>query len=928
MTAPGYRNTAPPRLFVDFSREALEAIDSGNFSLYQDPLDLKNTLKSFQYSLTKSDTPGAIQVNLINPSQQVEEKLFSWYCAVNPRTWRAQENGTTPEEWAVSAGEFAQFYLRWGYYNNSTDPQAGDEKNALSNIHRAVLFDIKYNISDSQDREVTLLFQNQYDISLIRSRNIAREGTVETYTVPLSDSPGSLRPISTLISECLAVLAAGEGSESHVILSDKQKQAINTNFDVLKARLIGRTGGEEGQLPYLDPETDTITRGGAITDVLKTFFGQLGIEVIIDSESPPSEIVGPQPLPDQTGHTGGQGDDPQATERRRQAATQAPALPTFTFSSIATGVYEDTNTNPLSLFSLSVSSMPQPVYAFAAPNPYTSDSQGNFKFDFTLEELERMKAEDRMLVLHFPTPLHGLDPSTAAAWAITILETFKNSDFSEQRIQLAVSGNIDSPVDNLDEAPSPEDLLVTNPANFYRISDDEFVKALLNATISQARSKVEEILNNQLPPDTNQETQQDIEEIEQATPEPLPPPEPQYIDGNVLRIRCTNRHAQLRKLVEKINRTHLDSVAEYININLLPVSVVPPESQGEVDSQLDSPVDWGSPATDNVVVISPDQTFEQAMSYLNSTEYIKSFDIQVQDDPAYISLATGFNKRKDNIITSLAFNINKAGFYTDITRAPIIADRLYDITERFTDLDYRDTVLRVLEVAFGEIANPEGEIFIVEFAPDEVPDEVVQRAASQAARLVEGLYSDGEQSNDLLNKVKEDLQFLRNNNLLNAFFPYSTGASNEAGVARMSVDGQVIPRETRRRYMTDSPIQALQNELSVDSPEVALALAARLRVLSNFKKRITNIKLTTLGIPELDTLSYELANRRVALWVAEPRVPGTFHWLSGVYNILDITHRLDTTKGLVTDFELIPALGVNTSEELLKASYTFLKGND
>jgi len=39
------------------------------------------------------------------------------------------------------------------------------------------------------------------------------------------------------------------------------------------------------------------------------------------------------------------------------------------------------------------------------------------------------------------------------------------------------------------------------------------------------------------------------------------------------------------------------------------------------------------------------------------------------------------------------------------------------------------------------------------------------------------------------------------------------------------------------------------------------------------------------------------------LWVHEPRVPGTYHWVTGMYNVIGVTHRIDET-GYSTDLRL------------------------
>lgn len=935
MTVPGYRNTAPPQLFVDFSREALEAIEQGIFSEYSDPLDLRNTLKSFSYSLTKSDTPGAMQITLINPSQQVEEKLFSWYCAVNPRTWRAQQEERTAEEWSASASQFAQFYVRWGYLNKSIDKDPEETFKGLSHIHRVLLYDIKYSISDKQDREVTLLLQNQYDLALLRNSNIASTGTTQTYTVPLTSEPGKLRPIANIIQQAFAILAAGEGTEAHVKLSEPQKQTLNDKFQSLLTTTIDDVGGVQGTIPRLDEATNTVQGGGPIVDCLKQFFAKLNLEVSIESEQPPTEVPVPQASIDQTGVLGGQTDDAQAMERNIANAVQSFNDVTFVFSAFAGGIHQDKNESLLALSQQFIGPAPQPIFPFICVNPYTSDAKGNFKFDMTLAELERMKSEDRILILPLPLPTSP----AAGAGLVAIPAFFKENDFVLQREQLAVWEYAENPTDTSGAVENPEDLLITTPANFYRISDDALIEFQLDALISQAKSDRDELIQSQISPNTNQEIQDDIDTIEQNTPSALPPPEPQYIDGNVLKITCSNKTSFLHSLVGRVNRSYFDVEANYVTIHSLDTGVIPEENREEVVTQLGAPVDWDVSKT--VVIIGHNNFTERALSFANDLKYINSFNIQVEENPEIISLATGFNQRKDNIITNLQFDINKAGFYTDITRSPAIIQQLYSIAKRFeTDPEYRDMVQEVLYFALQEGQEESEGTEAVNSTQavntNEFPEEAVDVAFSHVARIVEDLGYDATIANTsvqssrniLLGKIKDDFAFIRNNELMNAFFPFLSEGSTDSGVARMVVDGEEIQEEIKYRYITESPLELLRTQMSANSEESAVLMAAKLRALANFKSRITDVKLTTLGIPELDMLAYELASRKVALWVSEPRDPGTFHWLSGVYRIINITHKMNPSDGLLTELELLPSLGANTSEELLKASYTFLKKDD
>ena len=109
----------------------------------------------------------------------------------------------------------------------------------------------------------------------------------------------------------------------------------------------------------------------------------------------------------------------------------------------------------------------------------------------------------------------------------------------------------------------------------------------------------------------------------------------------------------------------------------------------------------------------------------------------------------------------------------------------------------------------------------------------------------------------------------------------------------------------------------------MDNNEDAILALSKVQVLNIFKKLITNVRLQTLGIPEMDIFTHEVMNRSVALWVHEPRVPGTYHWITGMYNILGLTHTIDS-NGYKTNMRLTRKLP-DTQEEM--NAYTLLTGH-
>ena len=66
-----------------------------------------------------------------------------------------------------------------------------------------------------------------------------------------------------------------------------------------------------------------------------------------------------------------------------------------------------------------------------------------------------------------------------------------------------------------------------------------------------------------------------------------------------------------------------------------------------------------------------------------------------------------------------------------------------------------------------------------------------------------------------------------------------------------------------------------------------------------------NLKVTTLGIPEIDDPTSEYLARRVCFKFFDPRLNGTLHWMSGVYQLTGFRHLINPSQGFLTELDLI-----------------------
>jgi hypothetical protein len=80
-------------------------------------------------------------------------------------------------------------------------------------------------------------------------------------------------------------------------------------------------------------------------------------------------------------------------------------------------------------------------------------------------------------------------------------------------------------------------------------------------------------------------------------------------------------------------------------------------------------------------------------------------------------------------------------------------------------------------------------------------------------------------------------------------------------------------------------------------------------------QEVFEIKLTTLGLPEIDDIATEFLSRLVVFQYKDVRFgTGQNHWMSGVYRINGFKHRIDPAIGFVTEFSLYKDIEYNITK--------------
>jgi hypothetical protein len=152
------------------------------------------------------------------------------------------------------------------------------------------------------------------------------------------------------------------------------------------------------------------------------------------------------------------------------------------------------------------------------------------------------------------------------------------------------------------------------------------------------------------------------------------------------------------------------------------------------------------------------------------------------------------------------------------------------------------------------------------------------------------------------------LSVLTDENLVNAIFPYDSGIDHVTN-ARHGKVIYILADGKMKAKVAQSPLQRRRLDMSIVEQLAGGGISRMANTESTFllsvQRQAWDVKLSVLGIPEMDNPVAEIRNRRVFLQVREPRSPDSDHWLSGPYIIIGMNHKLSPTKGYITELSLI-----------------------
>ena len=161
--------------------------------------------------------------------------------------------------------------------------------------------------------------------------------------------------------------------------------------------------------------------------------------------------------------------------------------------------------------------------------------------------------------------------------------------------------------------------------------------------------------------------------------------------------------------------------------------------------------------------------------------------------------------------------------------------------------------------------------------------------------------------NDLKDSMLEDLKYLHQEGLMEIFFPTLDPTDSAMIFQNYFVDGRLLNvKRPVFRKINKAPLSLFAKDPgTIDEALAKELIIAKTEWLNKIAKTVINAKSSLLGVPEMDIVGDEIFNRNIYIDVHEPRDPGTKHWLSGVYNVRDIVHKINPKDGYIQDMTLV-----------------------
>ena len=926
-TTKAYKANYVPQVWMSFNRNDLLAPSNKKTG---DSFDLTQILKSFEFNFDQQSGSMGYKIKLINPTAEFEQRLMSHYSKLYPLEAETFNNivkneertsGLETSDFNTSAAPtMPQLFIRWGYGPKTTD--------GVSRIHKAMLTQASFKLAANKDKEVELELVDPFSYSKDNPKFTNKDHAV---TIPIIQDDKFIRP-SEVVSEILAYytsvfpgtfvwanLKGGFPSymDSIDVAFTRMVMALNKPGEdaVAEARktVAGGTAAEAatGAIKFSQAELDALNE--SLTSKLPT-----ELEALADHKSKETGKINPNII------------------------AQA-----YKYLLDALGIN----------FKLGIAlSDSESAFLMGKDQTGTSDAAPNMveeDMEFSIDEGQKAGeslADFKDKDVINPFEVEVWDGNNKVTMTMEEGGFMSGEDFSCNDLEDILAGR--QGTGNKEGNPDVE---VKGSLWDFELTTEgvQTVKAVLAATQRQHSESTDTVSAEVLPGGTRVDLP-DAPEDETSVGS----------DGGVIStsismgaqqyyatlgtIGTTPIDRVLKNIINAVNQFVVGSAQDPLRVQNIPISLLNDielkdlaEAMGFSNQAADSDFGTEEKATkvnanvallkkyEQVVAIASEKVMRNDIVKKFLTSRIYSFPEIVSDGEGHNGLVWMRYGFTDSIVGKLDFKSDNRAMF-DLMNSNYIVRQQNDYREFFGgDKDEAGNKLQGMINYMIKSSNVEdisgaGAVNIVnkpstgtEKDSQETSMEITGDTVEFLEKMSAAYTQDQEAFDELFASENHDFtkkdfrmffSVMRDANMKNMIFPTA------------DIDGQInSQRAAIAHTMENGKLKVKQKETFVFKKRINLSIVEQLAggggenramdqaasYLLSVGRQAWQLKMTTLGVPEMDMPVSEMMHRRILLTVREPRSPQSDHWLSGPYMIRGLKHKLDPNKGYLTEFNLI-----------------------
>lgn len=858
------KNNTIVRVFASFTRESLVG---DSFFERSDALDLENTLMSFSYSFGKNGQL-KYEVRLVNPNVVLEESLLQFYreLYVNKGNLNTESYPSAPK-----------IFFRWGYFSETGILQSS------SSIHAVRIIDLDYLVRENKLVEIVLIGADDF-VNLMRSGSTGLMSSDSIVSTFAKDRFSKVLPMSRVYTNLLySLVSKAPGVRLHIPhLSDFSfiDDVVGSYVSAFTSELAGISASTRSDVSSIDtPAQGELTEGEAAA--IKETIGKHDWAYFYNPTITKRWF-------------GGDVKNGLGSELMSHNANLAIIMRAYTEVAKTLGM-----------------SFKQEI-TYSVPRDFALDKNLSFN------QLSNLS-----------------NPSVAA----DIVGRMKSSLYTGSTdIPVVIRGELYNGESNKMAAVYPRK--TTTSTNFYRKwTGEELLESINNDTDPFMCLIINRFGKRVFLPGSHGNTSKDIlkEKYAELEKEFQDEQSEVYLDvqeeasekeGTLDVIRPTlslntgeddTLDSILASLVRGLNALPFSPGFDYVTLETynLPAKALIGIPKEELDD------------TETVVVLGTLESLKESGISINEqkSKLFTSFDIQDEEFPSIVNFTYGFH---DSIVKNIDFK----GDYTIIARLAesVRVDKdITDFNSILKNLNSSDifgiywTILKSgnsipIRDLRARIKKLEEQISLANSKEAVSLKRKKDILSSKLSRFSTYTYEVDSENNivitdDILETIVKSVSQLEIETFAkieDKFGVSKTSLERFAAYTGNKVFKDIVfpignQGDTSRifdnkglTYLLANDDEKIRHAIAIDQGLFKLAVFAH----------AWQIKITTLGIPEMDNPLSEIASRELVLSVKIERAEGSLHWLSGAYKIIGVTHKIDSSNGYITTFDLIKSVGV------------------